>query len=164
MYLIYEDDTTYVEDGLAGNTEDDKDTNMATGLNHQVPTPESNDNYVNISVIYPRVNSYSRGKVIGRKIYADGNDVGRSNDNPILDTREYNVEYDDGEVRELMANVSAESMYAACNDYGNEYLTMDSIVNYWKSNKASSVYIQKVMHKGRSFMRRSTVGWQLYVQ
>ena len=61
---------------------------MATELEREVPTPDSNDNYVNASVMFPRGNSYVRGKVIGRKIDADGNAVGRSNDNPILDARE----------------------------------------------------------------------------
>ena len=43
-----------------------------------------------------RGNSYARGKVIGRKIYSDGNDVGRENDNPILDTSEYRIDLTTG--------------------------------------------------------------------
>ena len=53
----------------------------------------------------PRVNSYARGKVIGRKIDTVGNAVGSTNDNPILDTREYRVEFDDGDVSELAASI-----------------------------------------------------------
>ena len=98
---------------MAGNNEDDEDPDMATGLDRKVPTPDANDNYVNALVMLPRGNSYARGKVIGRKRDADGNDVGRSNDNPILDTREYSVEFDDGEVSKLTEHVIAESMYAA---------------------------------------------------
>ena len=60
---------------------------MATELEREVPTLEKNDNYVNTLVIFPRGNSYVRGKVIDRKIYAYRNVVGRSNDKPILDTR-----------------------------------------------------------------------------
>ena len=55
-------------------------------------------------------------------------------------------------------------MYDACYDYGNEYLMVESIVDYWNKHKALSVSSQKVVHRGRSFMRRSTVGWQLCVQ
>ena len=62
-------------------------------------TPEENDNYVNASVMFPKGNSYARWKVIGQKLHAYGNAVGRSYDNPIPDTREYSVEFDDGEVR-----------------------------------------------------------------
>ena len=125
MYPMYEDETTYVEGCLLGNTEDDEDPDMATRLDCEVPMPEENDNYVNPSVMLTRGKSYARGNVIGRKRDAYGNAVGRSNDNPILDTREYSVEFDDGEVIELTVNVIADSMFATCDDSRNEYQTMD---------------------------------------
>ena len=84
---MYEDDTMDAEGGLAGNTEDDEDPVMSTGLDCEVPTPEANDKYLNDQVMFPRGNRYARGKVIGRKRDADGNAVRRKNDNPILDTR-----------------------------------------------------------------------------
>ena len=114
--------------------------------------------------MFPRGNSYARGNFIGRKIDADGNSVGRTNDNPILDIREYCVDFDDGEVIELTENGISDFMYAACNESGNEYLMIDSIVNYHKSNKAISVSSQKVVHRDQSFMCRSTVGWQICIQ
>ena len=60
MYEIYEDNTTYAEGGLAGNAEDDEYPVMDNGLDHVVPTPEVNDNYVNASVMFPIGNSYPR--------------------------------------------------------------------------------------------------------
>ena len=41
---------------------------------------------------------------------------------------------------------------------------MDSIVDYQKSDKALSVSSKRVVHRGRGFMWRSTVGWQLLFQ
>ena len=58
----------------------------------------------------------------------------------------------------------ADSVYAACDDSGNEYPMIDSIVDYQKSDKALSVASQWLLHIGRSFMWLSTVGWQLCVQ
>ena len=55
-------------------------------------------------------------------------------------------------------------MYAACDDSGNEYLMMDSILEYQNNDKAITVPYQKVVHRCRSFMRQYTVEWQLYVQ
>ena len=55
-------------------------------------------------------------------------------------------------------------MYAACDDSRNDYLMMNSVVDYQKSNKAISVSSQKVVHRGRSFMRQSIVGCQLCVE
>ena len=96
LYEMYEEDTTDVEGIFARKTEDYEDHDMATVLDREVPTPEVNENYVNTSVMLPRGNSYARGKFIGQKRDADGNYVGRENDNPILDTREYRVVFDDG--------------------------------------------------------------------
>ena len=75
------------EGGLSGNTEKYKRPIIATGLDHEVPTPKVNDSYVNVLVMLTRGNSYARGEVIGQKRDADGNSVGITNDNPILDTR-----------------------------------------------------------------------------
>ena len=113
LYEMYENDTTDAEGGLAGKTEDDEDPVMATGSGREVPTLEFNDNDVNSSAMLPRGNIYARGKIIGRKRYADGNASGRENYNPIVDTREYRVEFTDGEVSELTKNMIEYSMYAA---------------------------------------------------
>ena len=67
---------------------------MATGLDREVPTPDLNGNYLNALVVFPRGNIYTIGKVIGWKRYEYGNTVVRTNDNPILDTREYHVDFD----------------------------------------------------------------------
>ena len=58
----------------------------------------------------------------------------------------------------------ADSIYAACDDFGNEYPMMDSIVDYRKSNNAISFSIQKVVHRGRNKMWRSRVRWQICVK
>ena len=79
LHDMYEDNTTYVEGGLAGNTEDKNTPAMDTGLDREFPMPEVNNNYVNSSVMLPRGNSYARWKVIRRKRDADGNTIGRSN-------------------------------------------------------------------------------------
>ena len=92
---------------------------MDTGLDRQVPTPEVNGNYVNSSVMLSRGNTYARGKAIGRKRYADGNSVGSINNNSILDTRIYCLDFDGGEIRKLKANMIPEPMYTACYDSGN---------------------------------------------
>ena len=116
LYEIYENNITDVKGGLAGNTKEYNDPDMATGLDLEVPTPEINDNYVNALVLLPRRHSCAREKVIGRKRDAYENDVGRTNENPILNTREYRAEFDDWEVRKMTANVILESMYDACDD------------------------------------------------
>ena len=92
---MYADYTMDEEGGLEDKSEDTDIPVMATGLYHQVQITEVNENYVNYSVMLPRGNTYARGKVIGRKIYASGNAVGRRNKYPIIDTHKYRVEFDD---------------------------------------------------------------------
>ena len=84
---MYEYNTTDVEGGLSVNTKYDEYPTRDTGFDGEVPMPEVNDNDVNTSVMLQRENSYSRGKVIGRKRDAYGNAVGRTNDNPIYLTQ-----------------------------------------------------------------------------
>jgi hypothetical protein len=54
-----------------------------------------------------------KGRVKMHKCNSWGNVIGRANDNPILDTRSYVVDFDDGDTTELTANLKAESKYYA---------------------------------------------------
>ena len=108
--------------------------------------------------MYPRGNTYARRKVTGRKRDANGNVVPRMNNNPILDMSEYCYDFDDGDIRKVMENVIAESMYATFDDSVNWYLMMGSIVYYCKNDKSVTVPDQKVVHIVWGFMHRSTVG------
>ena len=53
----------------------------------------------------------ARGHVVARSRDANGNIMGRSHTNTILDTRTYQNEFTGGEVTALTANVISESMY-----------------------------------------------------
>ena len=81
-----------------------------------------------------------------------------------MDSRVYCVEFDDSDVCKLTANVIAESMYATCDADGNEYILFYSFVPYKSNLKAVTKDNQQIVHNGRNSLRRSTVGWHLYVQ
>ena len=82
----------------------------------------------------PRGGTFLRGRVTERKCDHKGNVIGRSNANPILDTREYEVKFEDGDVTELTANVIAESMYTMCDENGGHILLFDAIVDHRKND------------------------------
>jgi hypothetical protein len=71
-----------------------------------------------------------KGHVTAHKRDWDGSPVGRANDNPILDTRSYNGDFDDGDQTELTANLIAESLYLQCDPGGNQYVLLEEIVNH----------------------------------
>ena len=76
----------------------------------QDPTPEYGDVYLNAEVLFSLGGEMQRGIVRKRKRDVDGNPMGRENQNPILDTRLYEVEFPDGRTEELAANAIALAM------------------------------------------------------
>eukprot|EP00546_Thalassionema_frauenfeldii_P011116 CAMPEP_0178911100 /NCGR_PEP_ID=MMETSP0786-20121207/9490_1 /TAXON_ID=186022 /ORGANISM="Thalassionema frauenfeldii, Strain CCMP 1798" /LENGTH=89 /DNA_ID=CAMNT_0020583475 /DNA_START=46 /DNA_END=312 /DNA_ORIENTATION=+ len=61
-----------------------------------------------------------------------GNPIGTAHDNPILDTRMYEVEFFDGSKQALSANVIAENLFASVDEEGHRHLLLDSIVGFRK--------------------------------
>ena len=106
------------------------------------------------------------GKVKSRKRDSDGNPIGRSNSNPILDTRVYQVEFPDGDVAEYTANVIAENIFAQVDDEGRHHQLLDSIVDHRRDQTAFDkdkdeerfVYVN-----GKRHLRKTTQGWELCV-
>jgi len=128
-------------------------------------TPEAGDNLVSAEIMIPRGGTMARGRVLGRKRDHYGNPIGRANDNPILDTRSYIVEFDDGHQTELTANLIAESLYSQCDPDGNQYVLLSDIIDHRRLDTAIKLADQKVVRAdGRTYLRRSTIGWQLCCQ
>jgi hypothetical protein len=99
-------------------------------------TPEAGNNYIGVNLLFPKGGTMTRGWVTAQKKDADGNPKGRANSNPILDTREYTVTFDDGDVTNLTANLIAESMYAQCDPDGNQYVLLDSLQDHRRLDTA----------------------------
>ena len=71
----------YYDDNHQDSTPDAPPENLT-------PTPEIGDNYLNMELMLPRGGALARGRVTERKRDHEGNVIGRSNANLILDTRE----------------------------------------------------------------------------
>ena len=59
-------------------------------------TPEMMENYIGAEIIISHGDTVAQGIVKRRKRNVEVNTIGRSNINPILDTRTYEVEFEDG--------------------------------------------------------------------
>jgi hypothetical protein len=68
-------------------------------------TPETFDQYLT-EVLLPVRSELVRAQVTGRKRSADGNPVGTANANPILDSREYEVKFQDGSTDTYAASLN----------------------------------------------------------
>ena len=72
------------------------------------------DQYIGAEILVPRGDQMARGNIVARSRDPNGNLMGRSHTNPIMDARMYQVEFTGAEVTELTANIITESMYAQC--------------------------------------------------
>jgi hypothetical protein len=121
-------------------------------------TPEETDDYLGAEVLLPLGDKMVTGRVRGRKRDREGSLHGLRNANPILDTRTYEVEFPNGEAAEYAVNIIAENMYAQCDAEGNQYLLMDSLVDYKSDGHAIKVADMFVIRNGRQHMRKMTIG------
>jgi hypothetical protein len=70
--------------------------------------PDVMDTYITAEVLLPSGDSMKLGKFVRRLTDENNLTTGKAHDNPILDTREYAVKFDDGEQLEYATNVIAE--------------------------------------------------------
>ncbi|KAI2491297.1 Reverse transcriptase (RNA-dependent DNA polymerase) [Fragilaria crotonensis] len=64
------------------------------------------------------------GRVVKRLRDKDGLPIGTANDNPILDTRMYKVEFQDGHKASMAANAIAENLFSQIDDEGNRHVLL----------------------------------------
>lgn len=123
---------------------------------------EAFDKYISARVYMPQGDKLAYGTVRRRKRDNDGNLIGRSNTNPILDTSIYEVEFDSGETEAYSANIIAESLYAQTDDEGYTHYTVEEIVDHRKDSSAiaqgDDAFV--VTRSGRKLPKRTTRGWE----
>ena len=127
-----------VEDVLQYDPYEDKSQNSEIfSMMDKEPevTPEWRDKYVNAEILLLRGDKISRDQVVCWIHDANGNPIGRFNQNPISDMHLFEIEFPGGEIIELSVNIIAESVYAQCDVYGNEYLLLVASINHKKMDQ-----------------------------
>jgi hypothetical protein len=126
--------------------------------------PESYNQYLSAEVRLPKDGKEVIGTVVARKCDHDGNPIGCSHPNPILDTRIYQVTFPDGNSTEYSANMIAECLYSQVDDEGRQYLMLQEITDHKRTADAvADEEIFQVSHNGNIYNRRTTKGWKLCV-
>ncbi len=124
------------------------------------------DTYINMELALPRDGDgpdYAR--ITKRLRDKDGLPIGTANDNPILDTRIYEVEYLDGHKASLAANAIAENLFAQIDDEGNRFVTFDSIMAHrvdGTETKDEDAFI--ISSNGGRRRKETTKGWEILIQ
>ena len=73
------------------------------------------------------------------------------------------MEFTNGEVTELTANVIADRMYLQCDKDGNDMLLLNYFVDYIKTERALSLQDQQLAGNGKLCMKHSTSAWEICV-
>ena len=130
-------------------------------------TADAYDNtYLNMELALPRNGAEVQfGRVVKRLRDKDGLPIGTAHDNPILDTRIYEVEFQDGHSASLAANAIAENLFAQIDGEGNRHVLFEEIMDHRTNGK--QVLQQDAFIVNRSGTRRrreTTIGWELLVR
>ena len=130
-------------------------------------TPDSfDDTYLHMELALPREGGDVQfGRVVKRLRDRDGLPIGTAHDNPILDSRMYEVEFQDGYKTSLAANTIAENLFAQIDDEGNRQVLFNEIIDHRTNGKQVLQQDAFVTTRtGTKRRRETTVGWELLVQ
>ena len=133
-------------------------------LPSDAPILEATDEHIGLKVTLPHQGEMVEGTVTSRKRNADGTLIGTQNNNPILDSRTYSVEFGDGSYGDYSTNVLIENLYAHVDDQGRSHALVHSITDHRKDEEA--VLIDDGFYKtnsGASKRKITTKGWQIQV-
>ena len=105
-------------------------------------------------------------RVIKRMRNKDGLPIDTANDNPILDSRVYEVEYPDGHRASLAANVIAENLFFQIDtSEGNRLALLDDVMDY--RTKGKQVTVEEgfeITSTGTKRKKETTIEWELLLQ
>ena len=126
-------------------------------------TPDTyDDRYLNVELAVPRGDNPNPqyAKVTKRLRDTEGIPIRTANENPILDSRMYEVEYQDGMRASLVANYIAENLFAQVDQEGNMHILLDEIIDYRVNShevKLQDAFI--TTGTGTRRRRETTIGW-----
>ena len=135
-------------------------------LDHDAPYLELNDNLIGTKVDLPHPDGELKEATIkSRKRAHDGNLIGTKDDNPVLDTRVYEIEFDDGNYVEYSANVLLENLYQQIDDDGYSHQMLSSIVDHDCDHTVAIHKDNGTYELNNTRKRRiTTKGWKIKVE
>ena len=108
----------------------------------------------------------SRRATVKRRVNnADGTSGGTHHQNPLMDTREYALGYDDGTHDRYFANVIEENLYSQIDSEGRQIIVLEEITDHRKDRTAIEVADgYTVSHNGNKQLKKITRGWEINIK
>jgi hypothetical protein len=104
-------------------------------------------------------------RVVRRKRDANGLPIGLRHDNPILDSRQYEVEFPDGSTEIVAANLIAENLFSQIDEEGNSFAILKEITDHRSNDSALSIDNGYTTSKnGTKRHKITTAGWDIEVE
>lgn len=119
-------------------------------------SPEAYDEYLNAQVILPVGGELRRGQVLRQKRDHEGRPLGTRNNNPLMDTREYEVCFPDGSTESYLANAIAEGIYSQVDQEGRMFTLLSEIVDHEEDKMVTQGATSRFTTKGWWFL----VAWK----
>jgi hypothetical protein len=94
----------------------------------------------------------------------DGTVRGRENANPMLDARNYEIEFPDGRTDAYTPDVISENMYSQCDIEGRKFNLIESIIDHRTDYHAVAPSEMYIKHGSIKKVRKTTIGWHLCVE
>ena len=127
---------------------------------------DSFDQYLNSEFMVNQDGDVATAKVIKRAKDNSGNPIGKRHANPLLDTREYECELEDGTMMRYNANVIAENIFAQCDDAGRQQAILDEFIDHKRDGgralRVDDGYV--TTKRGRRVPKNTTKGWKILCQ
>ncbi len=127
-------------------------------------TPDELDRYLNAELLLPHGDKMQLARVIRRQKNAEGELVGVPNVNPILDTRQYEVQFPDGATDVVNANLIAENLFSQIDEEGRSFHLLKDIDDHRYTSDAipreDGTYTTST---GTTRKKRTTKGCELLV-
>jgi hypothetical protein len=105
------------------------------------------DPFIGAKVYMPHGDRTEIAKVLGRKRGPDGNYIGRAHANPILDSRQFIIEFPDGDQQDIAYNMLAEHLFSQVDEEGNQYQMFKAIIGHRRKKDAVDKADQYTIHK-----------------
>ena len=123
------------------------------------------DTLINNEVLLPHGEELIIAKVLRQLVEEQGKVIGNTDENPILNTLIYDVEFPDGNIKKYSANVIAENVFVNC-DYEGYYSSMMACILDHKRDGSALRMNEKYIksQNGQMKLRQTSVGWSFLVR
>ena len=132
-----------------------------------IPDSTVTDNYINMELGLPRGadDSLPYAKLKRRALDQDGLPMGAPSNNPMTDTRVYDVQFLNGSIEEIPVNVIAENLLSQVDEEGHRHIHLNEIIDHRRNEEAipkEEEYF--TTSTGTKRRKITTKGWEFCIQ